>query len=430
MMKWFWRLGGLLAVVVVAALVLALVFRERLVGMWIEKEFAARLSQALGAEVEADQAQWQEGHLHVARLRLAGGALPFSSLVAEDVSIPLDWKELRRGVPDPLNAEATTATLVRGEDSAAVAAIDSGMVGGGEIPPLDFLINRFSSTPASGAGWSAQEVNLRVIHKAGLWSFSASGGTISAPGQPSMKLDRLSADHRGEEWSITSFALSDAGGGALGGSAVRDAAGQWSAEFAWYNLELAGFLGAPVNEHFAGLGSGDATMSAGTLRGHMRVSGATMRAVPAFIQMASLFAGEDWSVIPWEKMEFDFVRTADGTTSITNLEATSPKGLIVRGSGLFAPGQISAELNLGVRAEGRPWLLAFMPVLFRSQENGYLWTPVRVGGTPSALQEDLTARVVAALAVVPAGGAVETAAELPAGAVEAAGQLLRGFFGN
>jgi hypothetical protein len=53
-----------------------------------------------------------------------------------------------------------------------------------------------------------------------------------------------------------------------------------------------------------------------------------------------------------------------------------------------------------------------------------------VGGTPSALQEDLTARVVAALAVVPAGGAVETAAELPAGAVEAAGQLLRGFFGN
>lgn len=429
MMKWFWRLGGLLAVVVVAALVLAFVFRERLVGMWIEKEFAARLSQVLGAEVEADRVRWQEEQLHVARLRLAGGSLPFSSLVAEGLSVPFDWAELRRGMPDPLNAEAAAVTLLRGEDSVA-AATGRGTAGGGEVPPLDFLINRFSSLPASGTGWSAQEVNLRVTQKDGLWSFAASGGTISAPGQPTMKLDRLSADHRGGEWNITSVALSDPGGGALGGSAVRDAAGQWSAEFAWYNLELAGFLGPPVSEHFAGLGSGDATMSAGTLRGHMRISGATMKAVPAFIQMASLFAGEDWSVIPWEEMEFDFVRAAEGTTSITNLEATSSKGLIVRGSGLFTSGQISAELNLGVRAEGRPWLLAFMPVLFRTQENGYLWTPVRVGGTPSALQEDLTARVVAALAAVPAGGAVETATELPAGAIEAAGQLLRGFFGN
>jgi hypothetical protein len=424
------RTAGLLAVVMVTAAVLAFLLRERLVGMWIEKEFTARLSQALGAQVEADQVRWQDEQIQVGRLRLSGGSLPFSPLVSEDLSIPFTWHQLRGGTPDPLHAEAATATLVRREDSAllppavvAVAPVD-------KIPAVDFLINQFNSTPASGDGWSAYEVKLRIIHQSDLWSFSASGGAVSSPGLPSLKLDRLSAECRGGEWNIASFALADAGGGALGGSATRDAAGQWAAEFAWYNLDLAGFLAAPISGHFSGLGSGDATLTAGTLRGQMKISGATLKAVPAFLQMASLFAGEDWGVIPWEKMQFDFVRGADGTTSITNLEATSSKGLVVRGSGLFSPMQVAAQLDLGVRAEGRPWLLAFMPILFRSQKDGYLWTPIHVGGTPTALQEDLTARLVAALASVPAGGAVETATELPAGAVEAASQLLRGFLGN
>ncbi len=427
-MKWFWRLASMLTVVVLAAGVLTFVFRERLVGMWIERELTGRLSQALGAEVSADRVRWQDEQLQIERLRLAGGSLPFESFVAEDLAIPLAWTQLRGELPNPLNAEAASATLVRREAAGPGAA---GATGAGErLPALDLLVNRFTSTPASGAGWTAQEVNLRVIYQNGLWSFSAAGGTVAVPGLPPLKLERLSADHRGDEWNINSFALADAVGGALGGSAVRDATGQWSAEFAWYNLDAAGFLGPPVNEHFAGLASGDATLSAGTLRGHMRISGATVKAVPAFIQMASLFAGEDWSVIPWEQLQFDFIRADDGTTSISNLEATSTKGLIVRGSGLFRPGQVAAQLNLGVSTEGRPWLLAFMPVLFRTQENGYLWTPVKVGGTPTDLQEDLTTRVVAALAAVPAGEAVETATELPAGAIEAAGQLLRGFFGN
>jgi hypothetical protein len=87
-------------------------------------------------------------------------------------------------------------------------------------------------------------------------------------------------------------------------------------------------------------------------------------------------------------------------------------------------------LELGLKREGRPWLVAFMPILFRHEKEGYLWTPVKVGGTPSAPTEDLTTRVVAALAAAPATEAVETAAELPSTAVEAAGGLLRSLLGR
>ena len=124
------------------------------------------------------------------------------------------------------------------------------------------------------------------------------------------------------------------------------------------------------------------------------------------------------------------MREADGAVAFSNLEAVSPKGLRVRGSGRIAAESLAADLDLGVRREGRPWLVAFVPVLFRAETDGYFWLKVRVGGTPSAPTEDLTTRVVAALAVAPAAGAAGAAAEIPGAAVEAAGSLLNTLMGR
>ena len=55
---------------------------------------------------------------------------------------------------------------------------------------------------------------------------------------------------------------------------------------------------------------------------------------------------------------------------------------------------------------------------------------MRVRGTPEAPIEDLSGRVVAALVSNPINTAVETAAELPDSAVEAAGSLLRILLGD
>ena len=134
--------------------------------------------------------------------------------------------------------------------------------------------------------------------------------------------------------------------------------------------------------------------------------------------------------MPWETFRFEFTRAADGTVSFSALEASSTKGLTVRGSGRIGADSLAADLELGVRRDGRPWLVAFMPVLFRTEKDGYLWVPVRVGGTPAAPTEDLTARVVAALAMVPAAGAVEAAAKMPGAAAEAAGSLLETLMGR
>jgi hypothetical protein len=71
-----------------------------------------------------------------------------------------------------------------------------------------------------------------------------------------------------------------------------------------------------------------------------------------------------------------------------------------------------------------------MPVIFRAEQSGYFWTTVNISGTPEQPVEDLSARLAAAVAVVPATTAVEAAAEIPGTAVEAAGGLLRSLLGR
>ena len=89
-----------------------------------------------------------------------------------------------------------------------------------------------------------------------------------------------------------------------------------------------------------------------------------------------------------------------------------------------------ADLQVGVRAAGRPILGAFVPVLFSHERDGYYWTQVKIGGTPEAPTENLGARLAAAIALAPAAGAAQSAVEIPAAASEAVGGLLRGIMGR
>jgi hypothetical protein len=203
-----------------------------------------------------------------------------------------------------------------------------------------------------------------------------------------------------------------------------------SGEFSWQDFKIDGFLPQKAGDYFTARSSGDAVLDRGELRGQMKLAGAETQNLPALVKLASIFTGENYSTVPWDSFRFEFVRKADGSFTFSNLVAVSPKGLAVRGSGATGASSLSADLQLGLQREGRPWLVAFMPILFRQEKEGYLWTPVKIGGTPQAPTEDLTTRVVAALAVAPATQAVESAAEIPATAVEAAGNLLRGLLGR
>jgi len=425
----FLRLLGVCLALLLLAGAAAWFFRDRLVDTLLQSRLGAEVSRLIGADVEVTDSTYRDGILQVGRGVVSGPNLPFARLQLERVRTAIEWRQLQDFGSSPLHIEAENIDLVwrkRGTQRAEVGA--RGGASGKEVPTIDILAERFSFRHEDGGEWSIRDTKARLRYDKGTWSFSASGGRLENPGWPSLEIERLTGEQQGRGWRIASFALKD-DEGALAGSATLDPGGM-SGEFSWQDFKIDGFLPQKAGDYFTARSSGDAVLERGELRGQMKLAGAETRNLPALVKLASIFTGEDYSTVPWDSFRFEFVRKADGSLTFSNLVAVSPKGLAVRGSGATGASSLSADLQLGLKREGRPWLVAFMPILFRQEKEGYLWTPVKVGGTPQAPTEDLTTRVVAALAVAPATQAVESAAEIPATAVEAAGGLLRSLLGR
>src|SRR5690606_18388541 len=79
--------------------------------------------------------------------------------------------------------------------------------------------------------------------------------------------------------------------------------------------------------------------------------------------------------------------------------ALESKGLMrVEGRCELAPDRaLAGTLRVGVTPQTLQWLPGSRERVFTVAENGYLWTPVRLGGTWENPQEDLSARLAAAM---------------------------------
>jgi len=423
-MKWRTLLLALAALAVMAAAA-AFVLREQLANYWIRQQLAAQLAKALDAEIDLHGVEWKDGVLKARKFRMAGGAYPFTRLEARELRAVVDWHRILEPSDEPLHIEIAEADVVLRRPPPDESQGPATGGGGAKSPPLDLLVGRLDLRHADEASWSISGTSVRAMQKGETWTFSGNGGSFAYPGWPGMAIERLSAEHRDGRWHIGSFAFKDEHGGVLGGSAVH-ADGAWSGEFSWQDVDLNSFLPANVTTHVGGVSSGDAVLKDGALAGKMKLTGAQTKAVGLLVKLASMLDREDWSEVPWRIFQFDFTRQADGRVEFSDFQALSPKGIAIRGSGHYAAASISADLQVGIRGSGRPYLGAFVPMLFSHERDGYYWTPLKVSGTPSEPKENLSGRIATALAVVPVAGAADAAVEVPKAAGEAVGNLLRG----
>ena len=415
-----------LALLVVIAAGAVFLLREELANYWIRNQLAGQLAKALGADVDLQGVAWKDGVLQARQLRLAGGKFPFTRMEARGLRAVVDWQRILEPSAEPLHLEITEANVVlrsagEGQQSGAPASGEQVVT----APPLDLLVGRIALRHADGEGWSIEGASLRALQQGDVWSFAGHGGTFSFPRWPGMEIERISAEHKEGRWHVRSFAFKDEQGGVLGGSAAY-ADGIWSGEFTWQDVGLKAFVLPNVGNDIGGVSSGDAVLKDGVLSGKMKLTGASSKEVGLLVKLASMLDHEDWSEVPWQIFRFDFQRQADGRVAFSDFQALSPRGIAVRGAGHYAPESLGADLQVGIRRQGRPYLGAFVPILFSHERDGYYWTPLKISGTPSKPEENLTGRVVTAMAVMPAAGAAEAAVEVPAEATEAVGNLLRG----
>jgi hypothetical protein len=427
----FLRVLAVLAIVLCLLGGTAYFLREEAVNWWLARRLAGELSERLGAKVEMEGLVYRDGMLRANRCRVAGERMPFASLEIKKASVPFDWERLNNPGNEPLRIEVETVDLVWRDQPARrqSSAAAPGGAPGPELPPVEMSVENFSLRHEDPARWRVAETTARFGFEDGRWKFAATGGRLAVPGWPEFGLKQIAGEHHGNETLITGFALKETRGGSIEGSAgARDE--KWSGQFRWQDVGMDLMLPPGAAKHLVGRSSGEANLSGGVFTGRMRVEGSEVRNLPALVKLASIFDGENYDNVPWETLEFGFLRDERGAVLVSDLVAVSSKGLALRGSGAVAPDYLSADLQLGLLREGRPWLVGFIPVLFREEKEGYLWTSVKVGGSPEAPTEDLTTRVVAALAAAPAAEVVDTAVEIPVSAIEAAGGLLRGLLGQ
>ena len=423
-----WRLVAVIIALLALAAGALFLAREALVDAWLNHRLASALSAATGAEVEMRELAWKDGVLRAGQVEMSGGSLPFDNLRATDVRAAVEWKQLFQPLAQPLHVEIAAAEIVW-KDAEEEAPRTVGGTGGTTEPSIDLLVGRLTLRHANHEGWALRDTGARVVREGGTWSLSAHGGTAEMPGSAALEVERISATREGQTWKVGGFALRDAQGGMLAGSGGNES-GAWSGELSWQDVDLARLLPPQLAEHATGRISGDAALREGALQGRAKIAGGKFTKLPQLVQMASLFAGENWDEVPWDVFRFDFTRHPDGLVEFADLQAVSPKGIALHGAGSYAPDNLAANLQLGVARKNRPWLVAFMPAIFRAEKSGYMWTTVKISGTPQAPVEDLSARLAAAVAIVPATTAVETAAEIPGAAVDAASGLLRSLLGR
>ncbi len=421
-----WRFVLLTLVVLLVGLAGGVyLLRENLANYWIRTQLAEKLATMLGADVDLHGVEWKDGVLKAGRLRIAGGDLPFVRLEAREVRAVVDWQRFLEPAAEPLHVEAAEAELIwRNHPESQHGAHTAASGTTATAPPLDLLVNRLNFRHRDLADWSIDGSAVRGLNRDGVWSFSGKGGEMTLPDRAPLAIERFSAEHRAGRWHIGGFAVKDAHGGVIAGSATHEGEA-WSGEFSWQDIQIQPLLSKNLANHISGKASGDGLLKDGTLTGKMKIAGAETKAVGLFVKLAGLLDREDWSTVPWSIFQFDFTRHEDGRIEFSDLQALTEKGVAVRGSGHYAPESIGADLQLGVRRKGRPYLGAFVPILFSHERDGYCWTQVKVGGKPGAPTENLSARVASAMAAIPATGLIDSAVEVPEAAGEAVGGLLR-----
>lgn len=425
----FWRKTAA-ALGLIALLAAGLFFgREAVVSAWLGHRLASALAAATGGNIELREVSWRDGVLRIGQAEWSGGPRMPGPWRATDLRASVGWPQLFDPLDQPLEIAIAEAEVVWPSDGEPGTGPAVSADRETALPPIDLLVGKCRLRFVDQKGWTIDGSQVRAVQKEGTWSLAAKGGSLALEGRPALQIERLTADNTNGAWTIGSFALKDSGNGVVAGSASHTS-GVWSAEFSWQDLDLATLLTPEFAGHLGGQAAGDAVFKDGTLSGQMKIEGGESQAIGLFAKLASLIDKEEWNRIPWQIFRCKFIRRADGRTEFSDLQALSPKGLAVRGGGFYSLQSVGADLQVGVRAAGRPILGAFVPVLFSHERDGYYWTQVKIGGTPEAPTENLGARLAAAIALAPAAGAAQSAVEIPAAASEAVGGLLRGIMGR
>jgi hypothetical protein len=258
------------------------------------------------------------------------------------------------------------------------------------------------------AGAILRNTRLGAKPQDGGWAVTLEAGELHWPGLPGMDLSQARVVTRAGTGVIRSAKLLVKTGGQIGLS------GDWAAESGTdihaqlENVDAQPFLPLWWQTRLHGNVQGKlrfvkaAAASTGELSGDLKLTGASLEALPLLTQLDAFIGNARFRQVPLKTASAHFSQTAE-RTELRDLDLDAGGILRITGTVIVKAGALQGSLKLGISPSLVQWLPEIRSKVFAEAREGYVWAPFELSGTTEQPKEDLSMRLAAF--------AVETATE-------------------
>jgi hypothetical protein len=389
---------------------------------------ARHAGSALGGVAEFAPIRWSGPAASSDTLRVRGGPQsPLRQLEASNLGASWNWRAIFSGVwhIEQITADSLSFTIGPpvGLESTSTPP----------EPPHSpaFLPNRFEIGPVKirranldFEGAKLQDATLEIQPRQDALAFTGNGGTLAIPHWPVLGVEAFRARWTSDQLRIDSAALRH------GSSGLVAASGDWpgTLQLDYSGIELSSLLTPPWRDMLNGTLSGNATIAPHHTTGRFELTQAVLRGVEWLDLLASLTGRSDLQRLRISKATGSFA-VRDNAWHWSDLVVESSGLLRVEGAlRVSTDKHLSGEIRLGVD----PSLLRSLPgaseKIFTDSRDGFLWTPVVLGGTLDTPTENLTPRLAAATADTALEAVQPLLEAVPGRAREAVGDTINSLF--
>lgn len=410
-----WRTAWILTGILVFLLVVAAVIMPQWAGQYLRSPaFRATLEREVGralhAEVIIDPLRWSGPVVYSGSLEARGHPCSVvQSLRASEVRATIDWRAAFGGIWRVEGIDAIDLNAVISPHHGACEEISP------EPPPdvgamRKFLPSTFDLGPINAKRARitidrGDEENL-ILKNAALTfrktgsslEIDGSGGELKLGERPEIEMDSFRS-----RVSQGVFFLTEARGRFREGGKVS-AHGEFSKEsrcrVEWEGLDVTKWIHQNWAGHLTGRLAGTADIRTGAdgtrVEGTFLLTEGLLQNIETLDRVAKFTGSPQFRRMPLQHVSGKFA-TADAAWTIDDLVLESKGLLKATGSFRVSPqGDLEGNLEVGVGPQVLQWIPGSRERVFTTNRDGYVWTPVRLGGTLAQPKEDLSVRLTVA----------------------------------
>lgn len=404
-MRKFWITAGVL----IALAVLAAILGSLWIGSYVRgSAFRNMISDATGAAFRAEAGfeplRWTGSSVYSESLKLEGkSGTALNRIDARQLRAEVNWRALLSGTwrieeisVSRLDGDWSPAgARAQDQHSAPVVRSPAGIAA---LLPRRFELGILKIASARlGLGTVRVLDSALTIKPDGAgWIFQGSGGELQLPRPPALAITNFRVREQGGDYFLLEANLRLGANGKISASGESSRGGKL--QVAWNGVPAAELLPPEWRDRLDGTLSGRADVAfPRQANGEFLLQDGRLENIPLQATVADFTGNPAFRRMPIQEIRGEFVWEGD-LLHIKKFSAES-KGLMrVEGELTIGPNRnLVGHLQIGVTPQTLQWLPGSRERVFTISRDGYVWTPVVLGGTLDCISENLSERLASAM---------------------------------